>query len=190
MLPGSSQGGGRLLRPAAGIPRYRTLPLRSGEIVVKGGLILKPPKGKSKGTVPLPAEFVAELRTHREVQDLERMMAGAAYAAHGLVFADRMGGPVSPEADWREWQQLEAEAGIEGMYRPHDARHFAATFLLAQGVDVRVVQQILRHSSVRVTEGYAHVASAMARDAADRMGRALPRSESAIDWNDPLGNRE
>lgn len=168
-------------RRRAGNCPQRRLPLKSGEIQVAGGLILKPPKGKSAGTVPLPPEFAAELRAHREVQDLEKMMAGDAYARHGFVFAHLDGAPVSPEADWREWQELEEEAGVAGQFRPHDARHFAATFLLAQGVDVRVVQEILRHSSVKVTEGYAHVASRMAREAAERMGRALPRAHTEGD---------
>lgn len=53
----------------------RRLPLRSGEIHLAGGLILKEPKGKSKRTVPIPPELVAQLRTHREVQDLERQFA-------------------------------------------------------------------------------------------------------------------
>lgn len=161
-------------RSRAGNCPQRVLPLKSGEVAVRGGLILKQPKGKSAGVVPLPPEFVAQLRSHREIQDLEKMMAGSAYGDWGFVFADQLGGPISPEADWREWQVLETEAGVEGMFRPHDARHFAATFLLAQGVDIRVVQEILRHSSVKVTEGYTHVASTMAREAAEKIGSRLP----------------
>jgi hypothetical protein len=47
----------------------------------------------------------------------------------------------------------------------HDARHTAGTLPLAQGVDIRTVQEALGHSEVRVTEGYTHVASDMARAA-------------------------
>jgi integrase len=172
-------------RRKAGYCPQRNLPLKSGEHQVLGGLILKEPKGKSKGEVPLPPELVDELRAHREVQDLEKLMAGDAYVDRGFVFAGLLGEPISPEADWREWQELEQEAGVAGRFRPHDGRHFAATFLLALGVDVRVVQAILRHSSVKVTERYTHVASRMARDAAEKMGRALPKPSAVIDWNDP-----
>jgi integrase len=159
-------------RRAGNCPR-RQMELRTGEQRLTGGLILKPPKGKGKRTVPLPPELIAHLRTHREVQDLERMMAGAAYADHDLVFARIDGNPVDPSSDWDEWQVLERVAGVEGQFRVHDGRHFAGTFLLAQGVDVRVVQELLGHSSVKVTEGYTHVASAMARDATKRVGERL-----------------
>lgn len=55
----------------------------------------------------------------------------------------------------------------------HDVRHTAGTLLVAQGVHIRAVQEILGHSDVRTAEGYTHVASEIARDAAARMGRAL-----------------
>jgi integrase len=162
-------------RRRAGSCPDRWLPLRSGETQVRGGLILKRPKGDSMGVIPLPPELVQELRVQREMQDMEKSMAGDAYDdSAGFVFADHLGGPVSPEADWREWQELEREAGVEGKYRPHDARHYAGTFLLGLGVDIRVVQKILRHSTVKMTERYAHVVDRMAREAVERMGRNLP----------------
>jgi site-specific recombinase XerD len=57
--------------------------------------------------------------------------------------------------------------------RPHDARHTAATLLLEQGVDIRVVQEILGHSSIAVTKRYTHVTNKLSKDAAKRMGEAL-----------------
>lgn len=150
----------------------KRLVLRSGEIHVGGGLILKEPKGKSKRTIPIPQELVDSLRAHYEVQNLERMVAEAAYASHGFVFADQLGGPIDPAEDWREWKTLLADAGVRDA-RVHDGRHTAATLLLAQGVDIRVVQELLGHSSIKVTEGYTHVASKLAREATERMGKRL-----------------
>lgn len=155
----------------------KVLRMRAGELHLTGGLILKPPKGKGKRTIPIPAELVDALRAHREVQDLERMMASGAYASHGLVFAEPDGSPIDPARDWQQWKELLKSAGVRDA-RVHDGRHTAATLLLAQGVDVRVVQEILGHSSVTVTEGYAHVASAMAREATQRMGSAILKKPS------------
>ncbi|MET9317703.1 tyrosine-type recombinase/integrase [Kribbella sp. NPDC003505] len=57
--------------------------------------------------------------------------------------------------------------------RPHDARHTAATLLLEQGVDIRVVQEVLGHSTLAVTKRYTHVTSKLADDAAAKVGKAL-----------------
>lgn len=153
----------------------KRLTLRSGEIHIGGGLLLKEPKGKSKRTIPIPPELVAGLKAQFEVQKLERMMAEEAYASHGFVFADSVGGPVDPAEDWHEWKAVLAAGGVRDA-RVHDGRHTAATLLLAQGVDIRVVQELFGHSSIKVTEGYTHVASKMAREATERMGQRLFKS--------------
>ena len=41
-------------------------------------------------------------------------------------------------------------------FRFHDFRHTAATRMLEKGADIRTVQEILGHSSVKVTERYTH----------------------------------
>ncbi len=61
--------------------------------------------------------------------------------------------------------------------RVHDARHTAATLLLEQGVDIRGVQAILRHSSLTVTKRYDHATRKLTKDAANRMGNALWREQ-------------
>jgi integrase len=58
--------------------------------------------------------------------------------------------------------------------RLHDARHSAATTLLALGVPVRVVADLLGHAQTRITQDtYQHVLPALAQEAADRMGAEL-----------------
>ena len=57
--------------------------------------------------------------------------------------------------------------------RVHDGRHTAGTLLIDQDVHLRVVQEILGHTDIRVTQRYTHVSTAAARDAADRVGVAL-----------------
>jgi len=48
------------------------------------------------------------------------------------------------------------ELGIESIY-PHAIRHAAATHMLARGADIRVVQKLLGHSSIRTTQYYTRV---------------------------------
>ena len=56
---------------------------------------------------------------------------------------------------------------------PCDHHLQAATLLLAQGVDQRVVMEILGHSQISMTSRYAHVLPQVMTDAAERIGRAL-----------------
>jgi len=60
--------------------------------------------------------------------------------------------------------------------RFYDLRHTCASFLLAQGVEPRVVMEILGHAQYSFTmKTYAHVLPAMRQEAASRMDRLLRR---------------
>ncbi|GAB2477504.1 tyrosine-type recombinase/integrase [Streptosporangium sandarakinum] len=60
-----------------------------------------------------------------------------------------------------------------GEARLHDARHTAGTLLVERGVHIRVVQEILGHARVTMTERYTHIAGSQVKDASERMGTAL-----------------
>ena len=58
--------------------------------------------------------------------------------------------------------------------RPGQQRHAAASFMLAQGVPLRVAQEVLGHSTIAVTADlYSHLAPTATRDATDRVGELL-----------------
>ena len=90
--------------------------------------------------------------------------------------APRPAPPIDSRDDWADWHELLPQASVRPA-RVHDARHTAATLLLEQGIDIRVVQQILGHSQLSQTERYTHVTRALSKDAANRMSSAL--------WADP-----
>lgn len=64
-------------------------------------------------------------------------------------------------------------AGLPSI-RFHDLRHTAATLMLLQGINPKVVSERLGHASVAITlDRYSHVLPSMQRDAAEVLGRAL-----------------
>lgn len=138
----------------------------------RGGLVFREPKGRSKRVVQIPPELVPQLWAHREAQLRERSASDDRWQDHDLVFCQPNGAPVDGRRDWQEWSEILRAAGVRHV-RVHDGRHTAGTLLVEQGVHVRVVQEILGHSDIRVTQRYTHVASPVAQDAAERMGRAL-----------------
>lgn len=57
---------------------------------------------------------------------------------------------------------------------PHMFRHTFATVLLERGMDIRYIQELLGHSSIRTTQIYIHIANTTVRDAFERANlRAL-----------------
>ena len=127
---------------------------------------------KSRRTIALPPQLVAALKAHRAVQLQERMTAGPAWQEGDFVWCQPNGRPTGAHADWDEWNDLLKAATIRRV-RVHDARHAAATLLLAQGVDQRVVMETLGHSQISMTSRSAHVLPQVMTDAAERIGQAL-----------------
>jgi len=70
-------------------------------------------------------------------------------------------------------------AGFDQM-RPYDLRHSAATLLLAAGEHPKVVQEILGHSSIKLTlDTYSHVVPSMQERAAERLEEVIEGSVAA-----------
>jgi len=75
----------------------------------------------------------------------------------GWLFPGRTAaGHVSPETTSEVFRKAVATAGITKVVTPHVLRHSFATHLIDAGTDVSVVQALLGHESLRVTEVYLH----------------------------------
>jgi integrase len=133
-------------------------------------LVLAEPKtSRSRRTLSLSALAVKALRQHYVRQIESRLAAGPDWQDSGLVFPTGRGTPFEPRNLYRDFHIILRRAGLP-VIRFHDLRHSAASLMLAQGIQLRLIQEILGHSSIAVTANlYAHVGEQLKREAADAM---------------------
>ena len=123
--------------------------------------------------VALDQQTVTVLRAHRRRQDSERDAAGDGWTASGFEFTCPNGAPLHPASVTDMFEQIAYLAGLPPI-RLHDLRHFAATLALAAGVDIKVVQEQLGHSSRAITsDTYTTVMPEVARAAAEATARLM-----------------
>ncbi|MEM5948670.1 site-specific tyrosine recombinase/integron integrase [Spirochaetia bacterium 38H-sp] len=74
-----------------------------------------------------------------------------------VLFVNSRGGALSPRGVFYLLQKRAAEKGIVKKISPHTLRHSFATHILSRGADIRVVQEMLGHSSLSTTQVYTHL---------------------------------
>ncbi|MFC6881549.1 MULTISPECIES: tyrosine-type recombinase/integrase [Actinomadura] len=160
---------------AAGL-RWCDIDLDEGVAVISqqlqqydGYLTACPPKtARSARVVALDRTTVAAQRARRRRQRQERAVYGEGFRDSGYVITCLNGDPMSPDRLTRIFQQLISEHGLPPV-RLHDLRHGAATLALAAGVELKVVQEMLGHSSIVLTaDTYTSVLPEVAHTAAEK----------------------
>ena len=154
---------------AKGLLRVRgTLSRIDGEL-----LVTEPKTAKSKRFVPISAPAAQLLLDRRAAQADERSRAGSAWRQTGFVFTTEFGEPCDPRNAFRALKVAAARAGLPRVGL-HTLRHSAASVMLTHGVPLKVVSEILGHSSIAITgDVYGHVAPDVSRDALDVLGDVL-----------------
>jgi integrase len=142
----------------------------------KTPVLAEPKTAKSRRSLSLPAPVLAELREHRKRQVAARLLVGDAWqdgGEGGYLFCSPVGTPLESHAVTHRLVRQLAAAGLPRVTF-HSLRHAAASYLLAAGVPLRVVQEILGHSQLATTADiYSHVLPELQADAAARMGTLL-----------------
>jgi site-specific recombinase XerD len=103
-------------------------------------------KGNAERRVPLRGDALQALQELQPAPD-----------AIGPVFIDRRGKPLRPDRVTKRFKDMARVAGLDERISFHNLRHTCGSWLAMQGVPMRVIQKILGHSSVSVTEIYSHL---------------------------------
>jgi integrase/recombinase XerD len=90
------------------------------------------------------------------------------------LFLNQRGGRLSRQSAWNLVAKAAERAGLRGQVTPHSMRHSFATHLLDGGADIRVVQELLGHSSVTTTQIYTLITIDHLRES---YANAHPRSK-------------
>ena len=92
------------------------------------------------------------------------------------LFLGRRGRELTRQMVFTMLRRTTHEAGIRKQVSPHTFRHSFATHLMESGADIRVVQEMLGHSSVSTTEIYTHLDQRYLRE---QMEKFHPRNVKA-----------
>jgi integrase len=145
---------------------------------VKGvGLVLKDLKTEcSQAVLPLPEFCARALEERRELQELERKIAGEHWAqeeGQDLIFSSEHGGMIDPMGFSRTFDRLVRRAGVRRI-TVRLARHTCGTLLAFLKVHPKVAQAILRHSQISMTmDVYTHVVGDGEREAVGMLAELL-----------------
>ena len=79
----------------------------------------------------------------------------------------------------RAWKIALKKAGIEDFHF-HDLRHTSASYLVMGGASMKAIQKHLRHTSLAMTERYAHLSPDFLRSEGKRLSGVFVREEEEV----------
>lgn len=127
-------------------------------------------KGSKERIVPVGRRAVEAIRAYLSESGRARLAKPRTGSA---LFISSWGKAISRKTFWVILQEQARRAGIEKKIHPHRLRHAFATHLLANGADLRVIQEMLGHADISTTQIYTDVERTRL---ADEHRRTHPRS--------------
>jgi integrase len=118
----------------------------------------------------LDAATVAMVKAHRRAQLAERLRASTAWQDNDLIFCRADGSPWPPDYVSRLFKRYAREASVP-VIKLHEGRHSAASLARDAGVDAKIRQEQLGHTTGTMTDHYTHVLAGAHLEAAEAVAR-------------------
>jgi len=151
------------VRDRAVLEVFYSTGIRRGEMVrlaipdvdfERGTVMVRQGKGRKDRMVPIGER--ALLWTRRYLEEVRPHLA--TLPDEGILFLTKYGRPYTRNGMSTLVKRLVARSGIGKQGSCHMLRHTCATVMLEGGADVRYIQQMLGHASLKTTQVYTHVA--------------------------------
>jgi integrase/recombinase XerC len=143
----------------AGLRISEACALDLGDVEADGGrsvVRVRQGKGRKDRFVPLGAKAGEALQAYTPHRAARLAGARPGVLGAAALFLSRRGARLGPRAARRMLTRRELATGTPRV-SPHALRHSFATHLLGEGADLRAIQEMLGHASLRTTQRYAHV---------------------------------
>lgn len=128
------------------------LALRLSDLHINMGFINVYGKGNKERIVPIGLEAVYALK-----QYIDKGRPKLKKVPGDILFVNTRGSEISRVGFYKVLKNLTFKAGIMKEVSPHTLRHSFASHLLDNGVDLRVVQELLGHEDISTTQVYTHI---------------------------------
>lgn len=147
------------LAVATGMRRSELVNLRWDDVDFEDGTLFVRRSKTDAGvrSLSLGPDTLAMLKELRR-QQLEWKVAAYSWADSGHAFVHRDGTKFSVGMVQWYWQRIRKDAGLPPGFRFHDLRHTHVSLLIEHGIDLKVIQERVGHSSIKVTaDVYGHL---------------------------------
>lgn len=156
----------RVSRTLCRIKNYDT----DAETEAKTKLVFGPVKtAKGNRGIPLLDGVTAALKAHKKRQAVEKLRLGEGYKDNDLVFCTEFGEPLDPRRLKESLDAIVEKAELKKV-NIHALRHTFATRGLENGIELKVMQELLGHSTIAMTADiYSHVLPEKKREAINKL---------------------